>query len=58
MQIKIKGKVIYACSVQRLVYTLCFFLFCVIDQRSKTVFGKWVFRDLTGAVMAVVILTH
>lgn len=58
MQIKIKGKVIYTCSVQRLVYTLCFFLLCVIDQRSKTVYGKWVFRDLTGAVMAVVILAH
>lgn len=58
MQIKIKGKVIYTCSVQRLVYTLCFFLFCVIDQRSKTVYGLYVFRDLIGVVMAVIILTH
>ena len=58
MQIKIKGKVIYTYSVRRLVYALCFLLFCVIDQRSKTVFGKWVFRDLTGAVMAVIILSH
>lgn len=58
MQIKIKGKVVYTYSVKRLVYTLCFFLFCVIDQRCKTTIGRWVFRDLMGVVMVVVIVSH
>lgn len=58
MQIKIKGKAVYKYSVRRLVYALCFFLFCVIDQRCKTAVGSGVFRDLTGAVMAVMILAH
>lgn len=49
-------------SAKRLLYTLCFFLFCVIDQRTKTCSGLdgWLetFRDLTGLVMAVLILSH
>lgn len=58
MQVKVKGKVIYTYSARRLVYALCFLLFCVIDQRCKSIPGKWVFRDLTGVVMAVIILSH
>lgn len=58
MQIKIKGKVIYTYSVRRLVYALCFLLFCVIDQRMKSDAGMEVFRDLTGVGMAVIIMTH
>lgn len=58
MQIKIKGKVIYTYSVRRLVYALCFCLFCIIDQRCRTAAGSGVFRDLTGAIMAVIILSH
>ena len=58
MRIRIKGKVIYTYSVRRLVYALCFLLFCVINQRCATVHGRGVFRDLTGAVMAVIILSH
>ena len=62
MQIKIKGNVIYTYSVRRLIYALCFLLFCVIDQRSKTCSGLdgWLetFRDLTGIVMAVIIMSH
>ena len=58
MQIKMKGKVIYQYSVKRLVYALCFLLLCIIDQRCKSVPGRWEFRDLTGTVMAVMILSH
>ena len=62
MQLKYKGKVIYSYSRRRLLYALCFFVFCVIDQRTKTCSGLdgWLetFRDLTGVVMAVVIMSH
>lgn len=62
MRIKIKGKVVYSYSIRRLVYALCFLLFCVIEQRSKTCSGLdgWLetFRDLTGVVMAVIIMSH
>ena len=62
MQLKYKGKVIYSYSRRRLLYALCFFMFCVIDQRTKTCSGLdgWLetFRDLTGVVMAVVIMSH
>lgn len=46
--------------VKRAVYTICFFLFCIIEQRTKTCnpWDGWsvAFRDLTGVVMAVIIL--
>ncbi|MCH5339936.1 MAG: hypothetical protein J1E01_00580 [Acetatifactor sp.] len=60
MQIKLKGKVIYRYSVRRLVYALCFLLFSVIDQRVKTEGSMvaFIFRDLVGVVMAVIIMTH
>lgn len=48
-------------SWKRILYTLCFFLFCVIDQRIKTCSGRdgWLetFRELTGAVTACLILS-
>lgn len=60
--IKLKDKVINQCSSRRLLYTFCFFLFCVIDQRTKTCSGLdgWLetFRDMTGIVMAVLIMSH
>lgn len=47
---------------KRILYAICFALFCLIDQRSKTCSGLdgWLesFRDLTGVVMAVVIMSH
>ena len=62
MQIKYKGDIIYTYSVRRLVYALCFLAFCIIEQRSKTCSGLdgWseTFRDLTGVVMAVIIMSH
>lgn len=62
MQLKVKGKVVYTYSWRRLLYTLCFFFFCLIDQRTKTCSGLdgWLetFRDLTGVIMAVVIMSH
>lgn len=62
MQLKIKGKVIYSYSWKRLLYALCFCMFCVIDQRTKTCSGLdgllETFRDLTGVIMAVVIMSH
>ena len=49
-------------SNKRMLYTICFFVLCLIDQRIKTVSGLsgWSesFRDLTGVVMAVLILSH
>lgn len=58
MQIKIKGKVLYTYSVKRLICALCFFLFCVINQRLNSDARMEVFRDLTGVGMAVIIMTH
>ncbi len=62
MELKWKGKVVYSYSKRRLLYTLCFFLFCVIDQRVKTGTGHdgWIetFRDLTGVGMALIIMSH
>ena len=47
---------------KRILYALCFLVFCIIDQRIKTVSGLegWSesFRDLTGVVMAVLIISH
>ncbi len=49
-------------SKKRILYMICFFFFCLIDQRIRTTSGLdgWgeTFRDLTGAVMAVLILSH
>jgi len=47
---------------KRVAYTICFFLFCLIDQRVKTASGLdgtyEFFRNLTGIVMAVLIFSH
>lgn len=47
---------------RRILYTVCFFVFCLIDQRTKTASGLdglgETFRDLAGVVMAVLILSH
>jgi hypothetical protein len=49
-------------SVRRPLYILCFFMFCLIDQRTKTCSGldglSETFRDAMGLVMAVVIMSH
>lgn len=49
-------------SKKRILYTICFFFFCLIDQRIRTASGLdgWgeTFRDLTGAVVAILILSH
>lgn len=62
MQVKIGGKVFYNGSFKRILYSLCFCMFCMIDQRIRTANGPdgWLetFRDLTGVVMAVVIMSH
>lgn len=59
MELTIKGKTISIWSKKRILYTICFFLFCLIDQRTKTGSGKdgaiEVFRNLTGVVMALII---
>ncbi len=51
-----------AVNKKRILYGICFFCFCLIDQRVKTGTGLdgWIetFRDLAGAVMAVLILSH
>lgn len=47
---------------KRILYTICFLFFCIIDQRIKTGSGLdgWIetFRSLTGVVVAVLILSH
>ena len=50
-----------ASGMRRILYTLCFFLFCLIDQRIKTGRGLdgqiGTFRALTGVGVAVLTLT-
>lgn len=62
MQLTIKGKTINIWSKKRMLYTICFFLFCVIDQRSKTASGLdgviETFRDMAGILMAAIIMSH
>ena len=47
---------------KRILYSICFCMFCIIDQRIRTAYGLngWLetFRDMTGVVMAVIILSH
>lgn len=47
---------------RRLLYTLCFVMFCVIDQRTKTASGLdgliETFREATGIVLACIIFSH
>ena len=62
MELTIKGKTFHICNKKRILYTICFFLLCLIDQRTKTGSGLdgaiEVFRNLTGVVMAVIIFSH
>lgn len=62
MQLTIKGKTINIWSKKRILYSICFFLFCVIDQRSKTASGLdgviETFRDMAGILMAAIIMSH
>lgn len=62
MQLTIKGKTINIWSKKRMLYTICFFLFCVIDQRTKTASGLdgviETFRDMAGMLMAAIIMSH
>lgn len=49
-------------SWKRILYTICFFLFCLIDNQSKNCsplegYGE-VFRNLMGVVMAVIIFSN
>ncbi len=56
MRIQRRGMGAY--SWKRLFYTLCFLLFCLVDQRSKTLPGQWLWRDLTGVGMGLLLLGH
>ena len=62
MQLTIKNKTFNIWSKKRILYTICFFLFCVIDQRTKTGSGLdgiiETFRDMAGVLMAVIIMSH
>lgn len=62
MELTIKGKTFHIWSKKRMLYTICFFLFCVIDQRTKTGSGLdgviETFRDMAGVLMAVIIMSH
>lgn len=62
MEFTIKGKTYNIWSKKRILYTICFFLFCVIDQRTKTGSGLdgiiETFRDMAGVLMAVIIMSH
>ena len=62
MELTIKGKTFHIWNKKRILYTICFFLLCLIDQRTKTGSGLdgaiEAFRNLTGVVMAVIIFSH
>ncbi|MCM1044030.1 MAG: O-antigen ligase family protein [Candidatus Gastranaerophilales bacterium] len=62
LQLKWKSNVFYEISWKRILYTVCFIVLCVIDQRTKTGSGLdgWLetFRDLMGVIMACMILIH
>ena len=62
MELTIKGKTFNIWSKKRILYTICFFMFCVIDQRTKTGSGLEgiieTFRDMAGVLMAVIIMSH
>lgn len=62
MQLTIKDKTFNIWSKKRILYTICFFLFCVIDQRTKTGSGLdgiiETFRDMAGVLMAIIIMSH
>ena len=62
MEFTIKDKTFNIWSKKRILYTICFFLFCVIDQRTKTGSGLdgiiETFRDMSGVLMAVIIMSH
>lgn len=55
MQLKIKSR-------KRILYSLCFLFFCIIDQRTKTGSGLdgiiESFKAATGIVVAVMIFSH
>ncbi|MCD7836950.1 MAG: hypothetical protein LUG83_09975 [Lachnospiraceae bacterium] len=55
-------KRVFSFSYKRILYVLCFLMFCIIDQRTKTCSGldglSETFRDSMGIVMAVVIMSH
>ena len=62
MKDAMNSKKIFGYSWKRMLYAICFALFCLIDQRTKTCSGLdgWLetFQNLTGVVMAVVIMSH
>ena len=62
MQITVGGKIFDKRFCKRILYSLCFCLFCIVDQRVRTANGPsgWLetFRDLTGVLMAIIILSH
>lgn len=53
---------VFSFSYKRILYVLCFFMFCLIDQRTKTCSGldglSESFRDSMGIVIAVIIMSH
>lgn len=62
IDVKMGQKIIGNYSWRRLLYTLCFVMFCVIDQRVKTGSGLdgviETFREATGIVLACMIFSH
>ncbi len=52
----------YILSWKRILYTFCFFFFCLIDNRVKNCSGldglREIFRDLMGIVMVIIIVSH
>lgn len=62
MQLRIGKRTINFNSWKRMLYVLCFCFVCIIDQRTMTCApnggGREIFRDLTGIVVAALILSH
>lgn len=49
-------------SWKRILYTLCFFFFCLIDNRVKNCSGldglREIYRDLMGVMLAIIIISN
>lgn len=62
MHLNIRNKIIGNYSWRRLLYTICFLMFCIIDQRTKTGSGLdgiiETFRESMGIVLAIIIFSH
>lgn len=58
LNIRIGKKTVYTCTWRSVIYMMCFFFLCVIDQRIKTYSFVVSFRNLTGVMVGILIISH